>query len=1255
MEMNDISNLAALLRENGDKVLNGQSKLSLTVSLLKNLNDAFTLIVENEEVNNSFQVINTNNSKVEIFHEIQFLHDFVQKTIGLKIGNSVVPNNSDKGTLDICKFRSLRYLELKKVPVHLLSGIQSVRAQLQSIVCIRCIQRLEDLLLDCGADHSSGFVWSDLREAVFSYNGIDLLDRSLGFTPWLQILDLSHNRIYNAEAIACLPNLKYLNMSYNLLESVPVVNKDACKKLQVLVMKNNYIEELSGLLGMESLMELDLSCNCLADHDSLNPILHLPSLTWLSLEGNPLSFHTQHRILTARHLHDNTATGKFMMDRLLLSKSERLAVGSMGGGGVMHRTSFKDDNSSAGSSSASERTLTADRGGQMFTKYQQARSNKKSSRVREAVISEQEDAGEESDLSSSFMTNSLDLSTDHLETKKQIETLRERFGEENWLHSHAGFCVQDVLGLHKTAAVSTDIPSPVKVDMGTSPRWGNIISTTSHTNKSESSTADILTQSPKIAKGGRIREEKSFSPEDRAEVNSEVSKAVLEVEKTECEETIDDDDDDDDDEEDEGEEQLYLVQRQRRGGLETDEFFLVVTDKGLKEREVLCGRTLERWTMSSLLSCVQIGSENQTSSVQLTFDTVRRDRQERIYILDRKDAQKLVRALGKILESRPLTAMNQVAYRCMKCSTQFSQEVPPSGVGEKIFTCPTCNSTLVIQMDEVPLPAQHRDNQIEKQVAAAESGPPSSGFNSSPSQSSIGSAASLDPFTDSPNNTGQPVKRWDSDIEIISNPSQSSIEVLDEHSRLQGSATPSRKRSSEERQVVSVTVPPQHPVVSEIGNHMMTLTGLTESSSSGSLTDSICTTYEIHSVSVPSRQEITSTKPEDGGIAATLKEEDSVDSKQNGTLNKVTEKLAKDSSNNDALEDESPTQLFKMHEENLSPRKNYASMLEGLLQSVGSKLISKSPEKSIDHSEMRENVSGNDRVKYSYIDFSAVDHRVKLYLYLHLFQQEQEDLLFLLRAQIIPFSSNSSYPGCFIVSTKNIYILEVIGEEGDDPEQWLRTVQARPIETLKALFPLMWQQGVGVELLCEEAELSSSFLLILQDQSHTINFFSFLAGVTLPKQCRIEQEVTEKQTLTLQQALLSSAASDDVDPNITLCAVSSNCEVTRNEESSSLGMGVIIVTPTDILLIADNLEWLFRESSVAPTVHSVQKMSNLIEVEMDDYCRLTLNFLDEVASSDESWTLKLGTESTSKALLSAIRKPWEQLFSVPLQIVNKNV
>lgn len=59
--------------------------------------------------------------------------------------------------------------------------------------------------------------------------------------------------------------------------------------------------------------------------------------------------------------------------------------------------------------------------------------------------------------------------------------------------------------------------------------------------------------------------------------------------------------------------------------------------------------------------------------------------------------------------------------------------------------------------------------------------------------------------------------------------------------------------------------------------------------------------------------------------------------------------------------------------------------------------------------------------------------------------------------------------------------------------------------------------------------------------------------------------------------------------------------------------------------------------------------------ELVDHCQLTLHFLDEAAGSDESWSLKLATTSNVKAIVSAIRIPWEQMFSVPLQVLDKNI
>lgn len=127
----EIMELVRLLRQNGDKILNASSKLSLSTKLLHSLNEAFSLIVsESEDLDSSFHVCNS--SKVDIFRDVKFLHDFVQKTVGLKVTHY---SSDVKVTIDISKFRHLKYLELKQISVELLKGLQSVRGQLESIVC----------------------------------------------------------------------------------------------------------------------------------------------------------------------------------------------------------------------------------------------------------------------------------------------------------------------------------------------------------------------------------------------------------------------------------------------------------------------------------------------------------------------------------------------------------------------------------------------------------------------------------------------------------------------------------------------------------------------------------------------------------------------------------------------------------------------------------------------------------------------------------------------------------------------------------------------------------------------------------------------------------------------------------------------------------------------------------------------------------------------------------------------------------------
>lgn len=61
---------------------------------------------------------------------------------------------------------------------------------------------------------------------------------------------------------------------------------------------------------MECLTELDLSYNCVMEHLSLWPLEKMSALLWISLEGNPLSYHPKYRLLAIKHLHPCLSNSK---------------------------------------------------------------------------------------------------------------------------------------------------------------------------------------------------------------------------------------------------------------------------------------------------------------------------------------------------------------------------------------------------------------------------------------------------------------------------------------------------------------------------------------------------------------------------------------------------------------------------------------------------------------------------------------------------------------------------------------------------------------------------------------------------------------------------------------------------------------------------------------------------------------------------------------------------------------------------------
>ncbi|KOC68415.1 Serine/threonine-protein kinase 11-interacting protein [Habropoda laboriosa] len=459
VNMQEILELAKLLRQNGDKVLNALSKLSLSTTLLHNLNEAFSLIVNGpEDLEVSFQVCN--NSRSETFHVLKFLHDFVQKTIRLKVIHC--PKNPDI-PVDITKFRHLKYLELRKVNIGSVKGLRSVRGQLESIICVgqKGVCTVGQLLVNCGGDAGIGFVWACLKYLTLSYNALDKLDTSLELAPWLQMIDLSHNLITSADELSCLPHLQYVNLGYNKLEAIPTFNKAASYTLLVLVLKNNYIENLNGLQHLKCLKELDLSYNCLIQHCTLWPLEKMSALLWISVEGNPLSYHPKHRLLCIKYLHTCLCDSKFVLDNVPLSKSEKQNIAKNRLFTVRSEQSASSKFSLSMLNSLNSETLSASTNAPSVSEFVAGTStdgtsiferssvkNIKKSNMKEAVIIDDEQDTHE-------LTADSGTSKDHLETKEQILELREKYGEDKWLSSYAGTFVQNIMGLPLSSTVLT--------------------------------------------------------------------------------------------------------------------------------------------------------------------------------------------------------------------------------------------------------------------------------------------------------------------------------------------------------------------------------------------------------------------------------------------------------------------------------------------------------------------------------------------------------------------------------------------------------------------------------------------------------------------------------------------------------------------------------------------------------------------------------------------------------------------------------
>uniref|UniRef100_A0A182VSY4 LKB1 serine/threonine kinase interacting protein 1 N-terminal domain-containing protein n=1 Tax=Anopheles minimus TaxID=112268 RepID=A0A182VSY4_9DIPT len=1356
MDPTQITALAKLLKESGDKVLNSQFKLSLSGSLLRALNDSFSLIVDKNEMlpPQSFQVVKPNNAKSDVFRDLQFVYDFVQKTVILSL-NQFVNDDPYEFAVDISKFRSLRTLEVQKIPINQIVGLQYLRGQLQDLTCMRSISDIVDVLCGCGGDKSADRKqWRSLKSVNFAYNMLDYVDGALEYAPWLEVLNLSHNQLANASALRSLPNLRVVNLSYNRLNQIPAFHIDAMRKMKVLLLSNNFLEDLEGVACLSCcLQELDLSGNFIVDHGTLLPLSTLVVLRSLNLLENPLACHPKHRQATARYLNKATSEAKFTLDNEPLSRYEKTLTGNYDSYKailVPNAMTGSNLNLSGRNTPASSTTTIAvgegdgDPLGDSFKGVNDERDQMNQSvisqrklRVRRAVISESENEDTNTrkhsvDASKAInsMINNSESNREHLETKKALEKLRNQYGSE-WLQSQAGHMVKNVIGFDP--AVDKEYESVAhyqRTNMGLNKQAAAMGRETEthaqdqHVGQERTSTPVGDDRAPfqiHTLKASPV--EKDYLSETRTTI-SDFKSVPSNIGDTKYE-SMDQDtvgtstkgslnltdiyrNQEEVDEESEVEDNEVLYHVSLRGN-ESD-LSIVVSDKSIKEKDVV-GKTKTRWGIKTLEAC-----ERSTSSrITLTFDTMKRDKRERVYDMDTHECQLLENRLRNMLSQRPLSEMNQRLYKCVVCNAKFSREVNTKRMFDDL-QCPECFGGYCIEINEQQLEkdallasgtgaGESSKSAVQpstalgsnNDVASAVPGPsgthildPAMMYNSS-SKNSLESGESFNDSS-SVSRISQPGSSCDSnqsvagstnserdrdadllgnesDIEVLSNPSQSSIEVLDR------GYLPSRKASEERRMTgletindCSVDAMRQDPMMAAnleravvtAGIHtklddslddtlkhtfgnvakdsvkeetlmsksgsaskqqtyhgskkaFLTNVNLTESSSSGSVTDSVCTAYES-SQGISSDGSALKHTAKESALAEQAHPQD----QQTEDRKELNESVPPPNSGGASKADSSVL----------------TSVLGGLFQSTNM-LMAKNPKGKSDDNLLKKIY---EPIRYSYNDFANVDHRLKLYLYQNLFEDAQESLKWLVSCVI--FDDNrveewpSGFDGLFIMSTTKFYIMKKVAAENDDPSTWLKKHLSGTIDRVGIAQSLPWK--IGIKFIISAI---GGVHVVLQDILRTDKLMLFFNENPLPQYCTVDYQPSD-----LLNGKLRKVAKDE---QVKMVMIINFCVVLLHDELENVQLSTLIVTENRLMLTPD-IRWLNESSAYPVEPKFAQLMTNIVELEDVNELSCRLNYIDEQEDKYETWRLDFATTMAKESTVSTICHLWESIFGVPL-------
>jgi len=667
MKRQPIEQLATLLREHGNAILENNATLCLTTPVLISLNQQFEQLnlrrSQNGSENSDFQVILAGDSD----KDIALVFDFVQKSPNLKLESGPVCSASPQ--LCLLPFKSIQFLDIRRVPIAYLRGLHHIAKHLKFLTCHRSASSIKDVIYQFGKDFNGILTLPELKTLDLSYNTITSLDQSLTHLPWLQSLDLCYNCLVDASS-EFIPPIKLLNLGFNSITTVPVYSQIASRSITYLVLCNNNLTNLKGLESFVNLQTLDVSSNCIICFDELLPLARLQFLLFVTLKGNPVEFMPKYRLEVISRLSPIVRVEPISLDGELLTEMEMLSLGLF----VQPPPLLSYIPKKPIGRRPERATKTVDPVRILHERepissstpnniHRKAPSRRRG-RVREADIL---DRGAPASIAKSQDSNG--------------SINRSVFEREGSFGSRRDSVDASILWIHKTSSgelieVSKSLPHIDYAAQLESEQLTNTLGTDIH------SADDIIATNDSH---GSIynKKEAKFDIDDSSSVSSDSSISIV----------TDNDD-----------APVYLVESvigvDKDSTEEKESVFVILKHPYLIEKDPVTGQIV-KLDLNYLNEVAPF--PNGVLRVSLKFDLIRTDRRKRLYLFEDidhvKEFNEFVSHLKPVvLRNKKIREASLEQFQCLKCSAKFQ-----NAKSETSFSlCPNCKSSMVIQQYSDP-------------------------------------------------------------------------------------------------------------------------------------------------------------------------------------------------------------------------------------------------------------------------------------------------------------------------------------------------------------------------------------------------------------------------------------------------------------------------------------------------------------------------------------------------------------------------